>query len=127
VPGIYAREEEATEHAWEDEDFLTSQAGNNGGVALSLKTVSRHSHSIKHSSLHQDFKCSMFFKLSRAPAIRMQHLRSRGLDVLSTEQLVHRRTGGVHGIENHEIARPIAMAFESDDSNGMTGLLEING
>lgn len=42
MPGIYPCAEEAEESALddEDEDVLTSQAGNSGGVAVSLNMIS---------------------------------------------------------------------------------------
>lgn len=40
---------------------------------------------------------------------------------------MHRRAGRVHGIEDDKVTRTVAVAFEANDSDGVTGLLEIDG
>lgn len=69
----------------------------------------------------------MLPQLPRSPSISMQHFRSCRVYILPTQQLVHRRTGGVHGIKNNEVTEAIPTSLEADDGDGVTGLLEVYG
>ena len=107
--------------------FHTSQAGNIGGVAVSLCKVSLCASTLQTiSHLHKNLKRSMLSKLVCAAPICVQHLLSSGSDVLSAKQLMHSRACGVHGIQDDEVASTIAAAFETNDGDRMTGLLQIN-
>lgn len=56
----------------------------------------------------------------------MHYFWSGGPDVLAPEQLMHRRTGRIHRIENNQIATAIVMAFESNNAERVARLLEVN-
>ena len=75
---------------------------------------------------HKDLKSSELPEMRRTSSIRMHDLRSCALDVLSADQLMHSWTCSVDGVEYHKVAAAVAAALETNDSNGVTGSLEID-
>lgn len=94
----------------------TSQAGNRGGVAVSLLLSARGIEIFREYS-HEYLKRSKLLEVCRSSAISMHDLRSCAFDVLSANQLMHGRTGSINGVEDYKVAVALTATFETDDGN----------
>jgi hypothetical protein len=76
--------------------------------------------------LHKYLICSVSLELPSTATICVHDFWPSSSNVLPSEQLVHSRACEIHRIENNEVASAVEMAFETDNGDGMAGLLEID-
>lgn len=61
-----------------------------------------------------------------ASSICVHDFRPATLDILPANQLMHGWAGGINRVKNNEVAVTVTAAFETDDSEGVAGSLEVN-